>query len=272
MFFSSRRDCGGTRQLWGRERAIRAAWVAPPTPPAARTHTHTHRRSVSPLSRSGPSLPAPSRPRSLLFFFFLFFPAAAAALPPFLPPPPPAWPRPGVAAVAPQLLRRARRSLYVRRGGVWGEGAGRGRGRSPHKAAPPGGPSRTMEEGPPFPAPRRGVRVWRGRDPRGPFPAAGGGRGGAVVVASFFSSDRNGGGGRGGSRAVRERPGRREGGRPGEGWGSRAGSPRPGVVPRCCTAVLLYPGASGRRGPQRFVLNSRSGLGRSAPAEGFTAA
>lgn len=60
--------------------------------------------------------------------------------------------------------------------------------------------------------------------------------GGAVVVASFFSSDRNGGGGRGGSRAVRERPGRREGereGGPGRAGGAAGGSPRPSVVPRC---------------------------------------
>lgn len=273
LFFSSRRDCGGTRRLWGLGRAIGAAWAAPPQParcPRTHAHTHTYRRSVSPLSRSGPSLPAPSRPRSLLFFFFLFFPAAAAALPPSLPPFSSPRPAPARSCGCCSPTPAAGSALPVRAerggGGVWGEGAGRGRGRSPHKAAPPGEPSRTMEEGPPFPGPRRGVRVWRGHDPGRPFLASRRGRGGGPLLWQVSSplTEMAAAGAGGAAPCGSGRGGGRERGRAARGG---QGEPR-GAAP----GPLLYPGASGRRGPQRFVLNSRSGLGRSAPAECFTAA
>lgn len=66
----------------GRDRRL----LQPPAPGGdgapSSTHRHTHTRSVSPPSRSGPFLPAPlPRPRSLLFFFFLFFPSAASRPP-----------------------------------------------------------------------------------------------------------------------------------------------------------------------------------------------
>lgn len=233
---------------------------------------------MSPLSRSGPSL-SPPPPGPAPFFSSSSF----SSLPPPPPrpslPPTPARPRPGVAAVAPQLLRRARRSLYVRGGGR-GEGP---RPQPPQSGAPRGAlpaaaaaPPAQWRKGLPSPLPAaecaRGGAATRG-GPSRRSGAAGRGRGGPLLwqVSSPLTEMAAAGAGGAAPCGSGRGGGREEGGREG-GPGSGAargerGEPR-GQPPAPCRT----PGASGWRGPQRFVLNSRSGLGRSAPAEGFTAA
>lgn len=231
---------------------------------------------MSPLSRSGPSL-SPPPPGPAPFFSSSSF----SSLPPPPPrpslPPTPSRPRPGVAAVAPQLLRRARRSLYVRGGGR-GEGP---RPQPPQSGAPRGAlpaaaaaPPAQWRKGLPSPLPAaecaRGGAATRG-GPSRRWGAAGRGRGGPLLwqVSSPLTEMAAAGAG-GAAPCGSGRGGGREGGRgEGGGTGERGGPGGAGGAAGAAPGPVPYPRCERLEGPSALCFKFQVRSRPLSPRRGF---